>query len=71
MSHFASIAVEEHVQNGTRWVAVRSRGAEWSWLTPEEAAALGRLWVEKYSRAATSGAAATPTGRRLRLVEAA
>ena len=32
----------------TRWVAIRARGAEWSWLTVEEAVAIGRAWVEKY-----------------------
>lgn len=42
-------SVEEHVVYGdTRWIAIRARGAEWSWLTPEEAAAIGRAWVEKY-----------------------
>ena len=30
------------------WVAIRARGAEWSWLTPAEAAELGRQWVERY-----------------------
>jgi hypothetical protein len=35
--------VEERVIDGdTTWVAVRARGAEWSWLTPAEAAELGR-----------------------------
>lgn len=32
----------------TVWVAICARGAEWSWLTPQEAARLGREWVEKY-----------------------
>lgn len=42
-------AVEERVINGeTTWVALRARGAEFSWLTLEEAAAIGRSWVEKY-----------------------
>jgi hypothetical protein len=41
--------VEERiVQGDTVWVAIRARGAEWSWLTPAEAARLGRQWVEKY-----------------------
>lgn len=44
--------VEEHtVQGETVWVAIRARGAEWSWLTPAEAAQLGREWVEKYGNA--------------------
>ena len=41
--------VEEHVHGETVWVAVRSRGADWSWLTPNEAVQLGRSWIEKYS----------------------
>jgi hypothetical protein len=50
MSHVvAPYSVEERlVQGETRWVAIRARGAEWSWLTPEEAATIGRKWVEKY-----------------------
>ncbi len=42
MAHFPPLAVEEHVHGETVWVAVRSRGAEWSWLTPDEAVELGR-----------------------------
>jgi len=49
MSHQAPLAVEEHVHGETVWVAVRSRGADWSWLTPDEAVQLGREWIEKYS----------------------
>lgn len=41
--------VEERLVHGeTKWIAIRARGAEWSWLTPAEAAHLGRQWVEKY-----------------------
>ncbi|HSU05655.1 MAG TPA: hypothetical protein VLI93_08785 [Acetobacteraceae bacterium] len=56
MSHAAGpYSVEEHhIQGETRWVAIRARGAEWSWLTPEEAAAIGRDWVEKYGNGAHS-----------------
>ena len=44
-------SVEERViDGGTVWVAIRARGAEWSWLTPTEAAQLGRLWVERYGK---------------------
>ncbi len=49
MSHSPPLAVEEHVHGDTVWVAVRSRGADWSWLTPAEAVELGRAWIEKYS----------------------
>ena len=46
-------AVEERtVHSETRWVAIRARGAEWSWLTPEEAGAIGRKWVEQYGGSA-------------------
>jgi hypothetical protein len=52
MSDSKPLAVEEHVHGETVWVAVRSRGADWSWLTPDEAVELGRAWIERYSRAA-------------------
>jgi hypothetical protein len=46
-----SYSVEERIVGGeTVWVAIRARGAEWSWLTPAEAACLGQQWVEKYSK---------------------
>jgi hypothetical protein len=45
----SSVAVEEHLHGDTCWVAIRARGAEWSWLTPDEAAELGRQWVEMYA----------------------
>jgi hypothetical protein len=48
MSLAGPFAVEEHIHGDTVWVAVRARGADWSWLTQEEAAHLGRHWVEKY-----------------------
>jgi|tagenome__1003787_1003787.scaffolds.fasta_scaffold20945634_4 hypothetical protein len=69
MTSFSSLTVEEHVRGDTRWVAVRARGAEWSWLTPDEAAALGRLWLEKYGSTAESNS--IPTEKHLRLVYAA
>lgn len=43
-----ALKVEEHVHGGTVWVAIRARGAEWSWLTQEEAARLGREWAARY-----------------------
>ena len=49
MSHVAPLVVEEHVHGETVWVALRSRGADWSWLTPDEAVQLGREWIEKYA----------------------
>lgn len=49
MSQSTSFAVEEHVHGETVWVAVRARGADWSWLTPAEAVELGRSFIEKYS----------------------
>lgn len=57
MTSAAPFAVEEHVHGETTWIAVRSRGADWSWLTPEEAARLGQEWVEKYGRSMESALA--------------
>jgi hypothetical protein len=48
MSQTGTFSVEEHVHGDTVWVAIRARGADWSWLTPQEAARLGREWAEKY-----------------------
>jgi hypothetical protein len=46
----SSYSVEERIiDDGTAWVAIRARGAEWSWLTPAEAANLGQRWVERYA----------------------
>jgi hypothetical protein len=48
----ASYVVEERINCGEKpWIAIRARGAEWSWLTPEEAVAIGRAWLEKYGHA--------------------
>ncbi len=45
----SSYSVEERIlDGGTVWVAIRARGAEWSWLTPVEAAHLGQQWAERY-----------------------
>jgi hypothetical protein len=44
------VAVEEHVHGETVWVALRSRGADWSWLTPDEAVRLGKALINKYSQ---------------------
>jgi hypothetical protein len=57
MSHAGPLAVEEHVHGETVWVAVRARGADWSWLTPEEAVNLGRQWLSRYARPAEPAAA--------------
>ena len=51
MPQNGAFSVEEHVHGDTVWIAIRARGAEWSWLTPQEAARLGREWVEKYGPA--------------------
>ncbi len=49
MSYPTPLSVEEHVHGEIVWVALRARGADWSWLTPDEAVQLGREWIEKYS----------------------
>jgi hypothetical protein len=41
-------SVEERSHGGTVWVAIRARGSDYSWLTPEEAAFIGRQWVVQY-----------------------
>ena len=47
-------AIEERIVRGeTLWIAIRARGAEWSWLTPQEAVAIALAWLEKYGQAAT------------------
>jgi hypothetical protein len=45
-----AIAVEEHVIGDTPWVAVRARGADWSWLTRDEAVRLGQQWARPIRR---------------------
>jgi hypothetical protein len=48
-------SVEERtIADDTVWIGIRARGAEWSWLTPDEALAIGRAWLERYSRAETA-----------------
>jgi hypothetical protein len=54
---FGSVSVEEHRHGDTRWVAVRARGAEWSWLTPDDALVLARHWMATYGAATYSAAA--------------
>ena len=64
----SSYSVEERiVQGDTVWVAIRARGAEWSWLTPAEGARLGRQWVERYGNRQDGGVAEGSDAPRLRL----
>jgi hypothetical protein len=50
---FGPYQVEQRLVAGeTRWVAIRARGAEWSYLTPVEAADLGRQWVAQFGEKA-------------------
>ena len=44
----APYQVEERLVGDARWVAIRARGAEWSYLTAAEAVDLGRQWVERF-----------------------
>jgi hypothetical protein len=55
-----AISVEEHVHGDTVWIAVRARGADWSWLTPTEAACLGQQWVARYAPQEATAETATP-----------
>lgn len=67
----STYSVEERIVQGeTVWVAIRARGAEWSWLTPDEALRLGQEWVERYGRqtgseASPSNDVASPMPRRM------
>lgn len=45
---FEQVSVQERVVGDVRWIALRARGADWSWLTPKEAAELAREWRERY-----------------------
>lgn len=58
----APYQVEERLVGETRWVAIRARGAEWSYLTADEAADLGRNWVERFGDRAL-GRTMTPPER--------
>jgi hypothetical protein len=62
MPQYRKPTVEEQVHGDTVWVAIRSRGADWSWLTPEEAVGIAHQWLERYGRAA-SAAEPIATGR--------
>lgn len=48
MPQHGAFMIEEHVHGDTVWVAIRARGAEWSWFTREEAARIGRDLAERY-----------------------
>lgn len=61
----APYLIDESILHGeTLWIAIRARGAEWSWLTPEEAATIGRTWVEKYGRSDIAAHEARAIGNR-------
>jgi hypothetical protein len=46
--HFGPVSIEEHVHGDTHWIAVRARGADWSWLTQNDALLLARHWLATY-----------------------
>jgi len=57
---FGSVKVEEHRHGDTLWVAVRARGAEWSWLTQEDALRLARHWMAEYGGVSNQPMATNP-----------
>ena len=61
--HFGSVLVEEHIHGDTQWVAIRARGAEWSWLTPTDALLLAQHWMAIYEATATAKTAEMVSGR--------
>ena len=48
IASFEHVNVQERVVGDVRWIAIRARGAEWSWLTPQEVVELAREWKERY-----------------------
>jgi hypothetical protein len=60
---FGSVSVEEHIYEDTQWVAIRARGAEWSWLTPTDTMLLAQHWMAMYEATATAKAAEMVSGR--------
>jgi hypothetical protein len=48
IASFEHVSVQERMVGDVRWVALRARGADWSWLTPQEAVELAREWRERY-----------------------
>jgi hypothetical protein len=49
------VTVQERFVGDVRWIAIRARGADWSWRTPEEAVELGRDWSRRYGNTLTQG----------------
>ncbi|HET6608140.1 MAG TPA: hypothetical protein VFG62_15790 [Rhodopila sp.] len=47
-----SVSVEEHQAGDVTWIALRARGADWSWLTREDALRVARHLIAVYDRAA-------------------
>jgi hypothetical protein len=60
MKNFGPVSVEEQVHGDTLWVALRARGAEWSWLTPEDALRLAAHWMAAYGTTAKNSMDAAP-----------
>lgn len=60
MQTIGAISVEEHQAGDTMWVAVRARGAEWSWLTREDALRLARHWIASYDTAGEQNLSCQP-----------
>jgi hypothetical protein len=56
----APYQVEERLVGETRWIAIRARGAEWSYLTTGEAADIGRNWVERFGYRAAERSTSLP-----------
>lgn len=57
---FGPVSVEEQRVGDTQWVAVRARGAEWSWLTKADALRLAQHLLATYG----GGAPPVATGMK-------
>jgi len=52
MLQASSVALEERVCGDTTWLAIRARGAEWSWLTQDEALRMAATILAKWGNGA-------------------
>lgn len=54
---FGSVALQQQQVGDTTWIAVRARGAEWSWLTQDDAVRLARMLMASCGQEAETEAA--------------
>jgi hypothetical protein len=57
-----SVSVEEHQAGDVTWIALRARGADWSWLTRDDALRVARHLIALYDRSVDSTFEASMSG---------